>query len=472
MIRLSKFLLLRPAINRSCTLNSSRGFTSSSTRCIKFDPYQVLGVDKNASSSDIKKAYYQLVKKYHPDVNKEKDSEKRFHKIQESYELLSDKEKRSQYDKFGAAGFDSNGNTNPFGGNPFTSRTGNPFDGAQGHPFGGMGFDFEDLFKQAFTGGNARGSSGTGQSPFVARHVGDNIEVLKSISFHDAVFGTKIDLNYKAIDSCTVCLGSGLKKGKKKSTCPSCHGTGQNTHVIGGFHMASTCPNCSGSGVVINKADECGSCHGTGVKELPQSRSVELPCGIADGSRLRIPGGGDAPFVTKDRYNQIVHGDLIVRIHVKKDPVFSRKDNNIVLSHDISMTTAALGGETVVPTIDGENVKLRIRPGVQSGRTLTVPQKGVPINGNKNNRGDMLINLNVKTPVPQTELQKALLQALADSFNDMNAQKSNGHLPLNQENEDKGATEIQDDEPHSSKLDSIKKTLGKFFKFKDDKSSS
>ena len=126
----------------------------------------------------------------------------------------------------------------------------------------------------------------------------------------------------------------------------------------------------------------------------------------------------------------------------------------------------------MVPTIDGENVKLRIRPGVQSGRTLTVPQKGVPINGNKNNRGDMLINLNVKTPVPQTELQKALLQALADSFNDMNAQKSNGHLPLNQENEDKGATEIQDDEPHSSKLDSIKKTLGKFFKFKDDKSSS
>lgn len=445
-----------------------RSFHSTKLQSINFDPYQVLGVDRNASSSDIKKAYYQLVKKYHPDVNKEKDSEKRFHKIQESYELLSDKDKRSQFDQFGAAGFDNNGNANPFGGNPFTSHSGNPFTGAQGNPFNGMGFDFEDLFKQAFSGGGkSRGTNGSGQSPFVTRHVGDNVEVLKSISFRDAIFGTNVDLNYKVIDSCNTCSGSGLKKGKKKSTCSSCHGTGQNMHIIGGFQMASTCSRCSGTGVVINKVDECSSCQGTGVKEVPRSKNVEFPCGISDGTRLRIPGGGDAPCITKDPHNQIIHGDLIVRVHVKKDPIFSRVDNDVILNHDIPMTTAALGGEIVVPTIDGEKLRLKIPTGVQNGRKLTVPQKGVPVNRNKSNRGDMLVYLNVKTPVPKTALQKALLEALADSFNDNSARKSKTEK---EEMTDNNSMPPKEDESHPSKLESIKNILGRFFTFKDDKS--
>lgn len=441
-----------------------RGFHASLARAIDFDPYKVLGVDKSADQKDIKKAYYTLVKKYHPDVNKEKDAEKRFHKIQESYELLSDKDKRAQYDQFGSAAFDANGNANPFAGgqNPFAS--GNPFGGAGGrggNPFGGMGFDFEDLFKEAFTGG---GKSGGGRGSFVTEHVGDNIEVLKSISFKESIFGTKVQVNYKAVDTCNTCQGSGLKTGKKKSTCPTCHGTGQSTHILGGFHMSSTCSTCHGSGVTIPKLDECGSCHGHGVQEIPKSTSVELPCGISDGTRLRVPGAGDAPFVTKDPYNQTRNGDLIIRVNVAKDPKFSRINNNIVVTEDILMTTAALGGEIVVPTIDGQNIKLKIRPGVQNGRKLTIPEKGVPINRNMNNRGDLEVVLNVKTLIPETPIQTALLEALADAYNDKNAKRTDAHWKLDLDDDNKKVDETYDESDlNPSKLNRIGKFLGKFF---------
>lgn len=464
--RVPKHLL----ITKTRFSNVCRSFHSSTQLSIDFDPYKVLGVEKASSASDIKKAYYQLVKKYHPDVNKEKDAEKRFHKIQESYELLSDKEKRSQYDQFGAAGFDSNGNANPYGGNPFGgSQGGNPFGGGQGgHPFGGMGFDFEDLFKQAFNGG-AGGRGGRGQGAYVTEHVGDNIEVLKTISFKEAIFGTKIDVHYKAVDACGTCRGTGLKTGKKKTTCVTCHGTGQSTHIIGGFHMASTCNTCQGSGVTINAADQCGTCHGNGVEEVPKSTTVDLPCGIADGSRLRIPGAGDAPFVTKDPYNQIRNGDLIVRVHVKKDPVFERSKNNIVVNKEILMTTAALGGEIVVPTIDGQNIKLKVRPGVQTGRKLTIPEKGVPINRNINNRGDMDVVLNVKTLIPETPVQTALLEALADAFDDKNAKRTDADWHLDIDETDGKSTEVIDENDlHPSKLKRMGKMLGKFFNLKDE----
>lgn len=453
----------RPTSRINVRLSTSRfqarPFHSSRNVLINFDPYQTLGVDKSASAKDIKKAYYQLVKKYHPDVNKEKDAEKRFHKIQESYELLSDKEKRTQYDQFGASAFDSNGNANPFAG-------GNPFGGSHGgNPFGGMGFDFEDLFKQAFTGG-AGGGRGGGQ--FVTEHVGDNIEVLKTIGFKESIFGTKVDINYKAVDSCNTCKGSGLKKGKKKSTCGTCHGTGQSTHILGGFHMSSTCNSCHGSGVTISSGDQCNSCKGNGVEEVPKSTTIDLPCGIADGTRLRIPGAGDAPFVTKDPYNQIRNGDLIIRVHVSKDPVFTRSNNKIIVNQDILMTTAALGGEVVVPTIDGQNIKLKLRPGVQNGKTLTIPEKGVPINRNIQNRGDMEVRLNVKTLIPQTLIQSALLEALADAFDDKNAKRTDAHWKLDlNENENEVNETLDEKDLHPSKLNRIGKFLGNFFNMKE-----
>ncbi|KAL7662565.1 J domain-containing protein [[Candida] zeylanoides] len=437
---------------------SCRHFHATARTALDVDPYKTLGVDKAASAKDIKKAYYQLVKKYHPDVNKEKDAEKRFHKIQESYELLSDKEKRAQYDQFGASAFDANGNANPYagGGNPFG---GNPFGGGGGNPFGG--FDFEDLFKQAFQGGGgARGGGGSGRS-FVTEHVGDNIEVLKTISFKEAIFGTKVQVNYKAVDTCGTCKGSGLKKGRSKTTCSQCHGSGQTTHVMGGFHMASTCNACQGSGVHISSGDACGTCHGNGVEEAPRQTSVDLPCGIVDGSRLRVPGMGDAPFVTKDPYNQTRNGDLIIRVHVSKDPLFTRSGNNIVLEREIEMTTAALGGEIVVPTIDGEQVKLKVRPGVQNGRKLTIPEKGVPLNRNLRNRGDMEVVLSVKVPVPQTPMQTALLEALADTFGDKEAKRTDAHW--SKDLEDKA------DADEGGPTHRIGKFLGKFFNMKNDK---
>ncbi|CAK7903189.1 dnaJ homolog 1, mitochondrial [[Candida] anglica] len=464
----------RTSYNRILMTDQKRKFHGSNATLIDFDPYKTLGVEKSADAKDIKKAYYQLVKKFHPDVNKEKDAEKRFHKIQESYELLSDKEKRAQYDQFGAGAFDANGNANPFagGGNPFGGHGGNPFGGAGGggNPFGGMGFDFEDLFKQAFNGG--RGGSGGGGGQYVQEHVGDNIEVLKTISFKEAIFGTKVSVNYKAVDSCGTCKGSGMKQGKKKTTCSNCHGTGQSTHVMGGFHMASTCGTCHGSGVTINKGDACGTCHGNGVEEIPKSTNVDLPCGIVDGSRLRVPGAGDAPFVTKDPYNQTRNGDLIIRVHVSKDPTFTRSGNNIVVKKEILMTTAALGGEIVVPTIDGENIKLKIRPGVQNGRKLTIPDKGVPINRNINNRGDMEIVLGVKTLIPETPVQTALLEALADAFNDKDAKRTDAHWKLDLEDgEEEGKIDqtIDENDLNPTKTNRIGKFLGRFFNMKDNK---
>lgn len=425
---------------------------------LDFDPYQTLGIDKLADAKDIKKAYYQLVKKYHPDVNKEPDAEKRFHKIQELYELLSDKDKRAQYDQFGPNAFDNlgNANSNPFaGGNPFGGAG-----GAGGNPFAGYGFNFEDLFKEAFTGGGRRGGSQGSQGGFFTEHVGDNIEVLKLISFKDAIFGVKTTINYSAVDTCHTCSGLGLKTGKHKTTCPTCHGTGQLTHIIGGFHMASTCSTCQGLGVVIPKADECITCHGRGVEEVPKLTTVDIPPGIADGLRLRVPGAGDAPFVTKDAHNHTRHGDLLVRVLVKSDPKFTRHGNNLVIKEDILMTTAALGGEIIVPTIDGAKIKLKVRPGVQNGRKLTIPDKGVPINRNINNRGDLEVVLNVKAIVPETPLQTALLEALADAVGDKNAKRTPGESHLDVDDLEKDVEQLKDKNCEPGKLRGF---LGKLF---------
>ncbi|EGW32119.1 uncharacterized protein SPAPADRAFT_61204 [Spathaspora passalidarum NRRL Y-27907] len=463
---------MRPTIITRLNRQFIRSFHSSRPLlALNFDPYATLGISKSADQAAIKRAYVDLVKKYHPDVNKEKDAEKRFHKIQESYELLRDKEKRAQYDQFGASAFDANGNANPYAGqgNPFGGFGGGQ-GGAQGNPFAGMGFDFEDLFRGAFMGGRAGQGGARGGAQFVTEHVGDNIEVLKSISFKDAIFGTKVTINYKAVDTCNTCSGEGLKKGAKKSTCPTCHGSGQTTHILGGFQMSSTCNTCQGAGVTIAKKDECGTCHGQGVREVPKSSSVDLPAGIQDGSRVRVPGEGDAPFITKDAYNRTRKGDLIIRVNVRKDPKFKRSGNDLVIDENILMTTAALGGEIIVPTLDGSNVRLKVRPGVQSGRKLSIPNLGVPINRNMDNRGNLDVILNVKTLVPETATQTALLEALADAFNDKTAKRTHLKRAEDEEAQDKedaeaaAAAETFDEKDlHPNKLDRIGKFLGKFF---------
>lgn len=424
--RASALYLSRSRTKLRTSQQSKRSFHATSRRLAVKDPYGVLGVDKNASTSEIKKAYYKLAKKYHPDINKEDGAEKKFHDIQGAYEILSDAEKKQQYDQFGASAFDQNGNSaygGGGGGNPFGA--GSPFGNAQG--FGGFGnINFEDLFGSAF-GGSARGGRGGRGSSYVSEYRGDDIEVLKYLTFKEAIFGVKnTKVNYSVLDSCGTCKGSGLKKDKKKSTCSSCGGTGSTVHYMqGGFQMASTCMNCEGTGVSINPKDACGTCHGEGVSQVNKSTEVDLPPGLSDGMRLRVGGEGDAPKVTTGPGIRIQKGDLIIRMRVKPDPRFVVQGSDIICKTSIPYTTAALGGQVEIPTVDGPSVRLRVPSGTESGATLSISGKGVPIRNNINNRGDLKVQFSVKIPKPDGVAQKALLEALADSIGDTTAKRTN-----------------------------------------------
>lgn len=390
------------------------------------DPYKTLGVDKSASSSEIKKAYYKLAKKFHPDVNKEEAAQKKFHDIQGAYEILSDTEKKQQYDQFGSAAFDGGaGGPGGFGGG---FGGGSPFGNAQG--FGGFGnINFEDLFGSAFgggAGGRARGGRAHSGSSYVTEFRGEDIEVSKILTLKEAVFGvSSTQVKYNVLDNCGTCSGSGLKEGKKKSTCASCGGTGQTVHYMqGGFQMASTCMPCEGTGVTINAADACGTCHGQGVVEQTKVTDVDLQAGLPDGARCRITGAGDAPKVTTGPGIKTVKGDLYIRIRVKQDPRFTVSKNDIIYKINIPFTTAALGGQIEVPTVDGPTVRLKVPAGTQHGRVLSISGMGVPIRGDINNRGSLKVVLNVEIPRPSNPLQTALLEALAEQMGDTTAKKS------------------------------------------------
>lgn len=420
----AKFALhLAKKSRASWSSNRIRKFHSTSLKLMK-DPYGVLGVDKKASASEIKKAYYKLAKQYHPDINKEEGAEKKFHDIQGAYELLSDAEKKQQYDQFGAAAFDSSGNAHPGGyGNPF-GGAGNPFGGgAAGNPFGGI--NFEDIFGSAFggAGGRARGS----RSSYMQEFRGDDVEVLKNLSFKDAIFGVKgTKISYNVLDSCKTCNGSGLKKNAKRTTCTSCGGTGSTVHYMqGGFQMASTCKKCEGSGTMIDPKDECSTCHGEGVVNANKTTEVDLPSGLTDGVRLRVGGAGDAPRVASGPGVRIHKGDLIIRMRVKPDPNFTVSGNDLVVKTTIPYTTAALGGTVEIPTVDGPKIRLRVPSGTEHGTTLTISGKGVPIRNNLSNRGDLRVVFQVKISRPTSAAQTALLEALADSMGDSTAKRTN-----------------------------------------------
>lgn len=450
-------------ILKNVNFTFQKNFHVSSKCFIDFNPYNVLNVSKDANEKEIKKAYYESVKKYHPDVNKDKDAQSKFHKIQESYEILNDKKKRQMYDKFGSVGYDSNGNTNSYNNKSYD------FNFHGGNPFNGMGFDFEDLFKEAF---NKKGTYK--RESYVTEHIGDNIEIQKTILFKESIFGTTLKVNYKSFDSCSTCRGLGLKAGKKKSTCYTCHGSGQNVQNFGGLHMSYTCKTCNGSGMIITDSDKCLNCKGHGVEQKIKTKNIDIPCGISDGSRIKIYGAGDAPFITKDIYNKTMNGDLIIKINIAKDLNFSRSNNDIIVNKDILMTTAMLGGKITIPTIDGQNINLIIRSGTQNGHKVKVPNKGVPINRNLKNRGDLIVFLNVKILAPESSVQKALSEALADVFNDKTATRTNS---TNESDESilKNVDNIEtydEKDLNNSKLKKIGKFLGKFFNFDESKNLS
>lgn len=423
----------RSSLPRRAFLNAYplvRAFHSTSIRLqdIK-DPYETLGVGKNASSSEIKKAYYKLAKKFHPDINKEPNAEAKFHDLQNAYEILSDDTKKQQYDQFGAAAF-NNGAGGPSGAGGFHGFDGaNPFGGSAGG-FGNFGgINFEDLFGAAFGGGGGRGGPSGGGSSMFREYKGDSVEVIHRMKFKDAVFGAKnANLQFSVLDPCGVCHGSGLKKNAQSSTCPSCHGTGTTVHVRGGFQMASTCNQCGGEGTTVRPEDVCSKCHGEGVELNSQrSISVDLPQGLQDGDVVRVPGQGSYPHLAVDpkmkNSVKLHRGDVLVRIRVDKDSRFSiRNKTDIWFTKEIPITTAALGGQVTIPTVDDTQIRLKVQPGTQHDQVISIPNMGVPRIGGE--RGAMKVQYKIVIKKPQSKAEKCLWEALADVTNDQAARRT------------------------------------------------
>ncbi|KAL8968425.1 MAG: hypothetical protein Q9197_004893, partial [Variospora fuerteventurae] len=406
-------------------------FHSSGARYATKNPYSVLGVDENASASEIKKAYYSLAKKYHPDTNKDAKAKDQFSDAQSAYELLSDPKKKGIWDQYGAAAFDQGAGFHPGAGS-----AGGPFGGAAGaggqQGFGGgfgggFGADinFEDIFG-AFTGGGRR-NRGSRQSPFHEETlIGQDIEVQTNISFMDAAKGISKDVVITPLVQCKTCSGRGLKKGQSRSSCQKCGGTGTRMHFLqAGFQMASTCETCGGQGVVVPRGGECSTCNGNGVVRVRKTVNVDIPGGVEDGMRLRVSGEGDAA-ATGSTANANPHstpGDLYVHIRVAPDTKFARSGANVLYTASIPLTTAVLGGEVTIPTLTSD-VKLKVSTGTGTGDKVTLSGMGMPkLGGRRSAFGDLRVEFRVMMPKYLSANQRTILEMLADELGDKSAKR-------------------------------------------------
>ena len=352
----------------------------------KRDYYEVLGVEKNAAADQIKRAYRKLAAKYHPDVNHEADAETKFKEINEAYEVLSNDEKRQLYDQYGFAGVDPN-----FA----ASQGGNPFGGFGG--FGGFG-DLGDIFGDFF-GGATRARSGGSHA---AR--GENVVVQVELSFEEAAFGCKKEINVSRIETCDQCHGSGCAEGTQPETCPQCRGSGQirTTHNFVGMTMQSTavCPTCGGRGKLIKTP--CSRCKGKGRIKRSTRQTVEVPAGIDNDQAFRISGQGSAGA------NGGPNGDLMVNVRIRRHELFTREGSEVYCEMPISFAQAACGADIEVPTLDGK-VRYNVPEGTQTGTTFRLKGKGIPYVGYKN-RGDQYVTVVVETPTKLSKEQKDLLR--------------------------------------------------------------
>lgn len=357
----------------------------------KRDYYEVLGVEKGAAEEQIKKAYRKLAAKYHPDVNHEPDAETKFKEINEAYEVLSDSEKRARYDQFGFAGVDPN----------FNPNAGAGFGGFGG--FSGFG-DLGDLFGDFFGGG----SRNTGRSANTPRR-GENLVSQIEITFEEAAFGTKKEINVSRIENCDKCGGSGAAAGSEPETCPNCHGSGtvRTTQNFMGMTMQSQspCPKCKGKGKIISKP--CERCKGKGRIRRNHKIAVEIPAGIDNGQSVRVRAQGNAGV------NGGPSGDVLVAVAIKPHPLFERDGANVLCEMPISFTQAACGAEIEVPTLDGK-VRYNVPEGTQTGTTFRLRGKGIPYVGYKN-RGDQYVTVVVETPTHLTKEQKDLLRQFEEA---------------------------------------------------------
>ncbi|KAH6856802.1 hypothetical protein B0I37DRAFT_301094 [Chaetomium sp. MPI-CAGE-AT-0009] len=390
------------------------------------DPYGTLGVSKNAAPSDIKKAYYGLAKKYHPDTNKDPTAKDKFAEIQSAYEILSDPKKKQQFDQFGAAGFDPSAGPSPGAGHPFGA--GGPFSGFSGAGGFGADINFDDIFS-AFTGGAGFGGRGGrgGGGPFQTEILeGEDVEVQVTVSFMEAAKGTSKNITTLPLVTCKTCTGSGLKQGAKRTQCSSCNGTGTRVHLVsGGFQMASSCSACGGSGSAIARGSECRSCQGDGVVRERKTITVDIPGGIEDGMRLRVSGAGDAPPTGRVASENVraTNGDLYVFVKVARDPQFNRQGSDILYTATIPLPTAILGGEVIIPTLDGD-AKVRVATGTSTGDKMTLVGKGMPrLNGRRGGMGDLKVEFRVAMPKYLSTNQRALVEMLADEMGDKSAKR-------------------------------------------------
>lgn len=350
----------------------------------KRDFYEVLGVNKNASEAEIKKAYRRLAMKYHPDRNAgnvSADAEKNFKEAKQAYEILSDAQKRAAYDQFGHAGVDQN----------------------MGGGFGGGGdASFSDIFGDVFGDifGGARGGGGS------RVHRGADLRYNLQLSLEDAVAGTTVKIRVPTLVKCDTCGGSGAKKGTTPKTCDTCAGHGQVRMQQGFFSVQQTCPRCHGKGTMID--NPCPKCQGQGRIQEHKTLSVKVPPGVDSGDRIRLAGEGEAGESGGPP------GDLYVQVAVKPHSIFSREDNNLFCEVPISFVIAALGGELEVPTLDGK-VMLKIPAGTQTGRLFRMRGKGVkPVRGGP--VGDLMCRVLVETPVKLTSEQEELLKRFDETM--------------------------------------------------------
>lgn len=420
-----------PRTDHERTSHQRRAFHASASKLATKDPYKVLGVDKGASAGEIKKSYYGLAKKYHPDTNKDPTAKERFNEAQSAYELLSDDQKKAAWDQHGAAAFDGGPGFNPSGG-AGAGPGGNPFAGGFGGFGGGAGqggfgadFNFEDLFS-AFGGGGARRGRGRA-TPFQDEVlVGESIEVQTNISFMDAAKGVSRDIVITPLVKCKTCNGNGLKKGVSKSTCGKCQGTGTRVHFMqGGFQMASTCNQCEGTGQTTPKGSECGTCRGKGATRERNTVSVDIPGGVEDGMRLRVMGEGDYPptGTATNPSARTEKGDLFVFIRVAPDRNFSRAGSDVLYTASIPLTTAILGGEIKIPTLDKE-VKVKVATGTGSGDKITLSGMGMKqLSSRRGNNGDLRVEFKVQMPKYLSANQRTIVEMLADEMGDENAKR-------------------------------------------------
>jgi len=365
----------------------------------KRDYYEVLGVSKSATEDEIKKAYRSLAKKYHPDMNPgDKEAEVKFKEVNEAYAVLSDSEKRSKYDRFGHAAFDP------------ASGGGSGFGGFGG--FGGADFDFGDIFSSFFGGG---GSSRSRQN---APMEGDDIGTRVTVTFEEAVFGCKKEVNFARVENCGECSGSGAAKGTTPETCATCKGTGrvtvQQQTMLGYMQTQRACSACGGRGKIIKTP--CKNCNGKGRIKINKKLEVNIPAGIDDRQNIILRGQGSAGI------NGGPAGDLIIEVRVKEHPLFVRRGNNIYFEVPISFAEAALGAEIEIPMLDGTREKYKIPEGTQSGTDFTMRGKGVA-DVNSKRKGDIIFTATVETPNNLTGEQKELLKKFASSLGDSNNKK-------------------------------------------------